>query len=114
MQGPVTIVVNEGAHGGDRRVHGQLHEILSRTPEPPVRIVFTSPGTGVRELSLMAPCTVPDGTSADLFTVVTETADGLELRIESRGGPEAVMANLITEKLYTPVPDDAGIQIPSE
>ena len=34
--------------------------------------------------------------------------------IESRGGPEAVMANLITEKLYTPVPDDAGIQIPSE
>lgn len=34
--------------------------------------------------------------------------------IESRGGPEAVMANLITEKLYTPVPDDAGIQIPCE
>jgi diacylglycerol kinase family enzyme len=69
MQGPVTIVVNEGAHGGDRRVHGQLHEILSRTPEPPVRIVFTSPGTGVRELSRRA---LADGAAA----VVAAGGDG--------------------------------------
>ena len=26
--------------------------------------------------------------------------------IESRGGPEQVMANLVTEKNYTPVPTD--------
>ena len=32
--------------------------------------------------------------------------------IESRGGPERVMANLVTEKNYTPVPDAVISQAP--
>ncbi|HZR34010.1 MAG TPA: amino acid adenylation domain-containing protein [Nevskia sp.] len=66
----------------------------------------------VRELTLLSPCTAPDGTAPVLYTAVRESGDGLELRIESEhdgrrrphalarlapgGPPAAVESDLLT------------------
>lgn len=66
---PVTVVVNEAAHGGERRPFRRLETAIATRRDPPVRIVFTAPGVDVRELARRA---IADGCG----TIVAAGGDG--------------------------------------